>query len=278
MATASREGIYRRMSVRMWGDERFMRLSPMQPSGQSLWVYALSGPHTGPIPGVFVAGRAALAEALAWDSEDFCKAFDEVLREGLAEFDPKTRLWFIPKAIHHNMPPNPNVVLSWRQTWALLPESDLRERVFECLGAALYGLSEAFGKAFDEACGKPFDKAMPNGMAKQEQEQDKKKCAKRSGSVGTATPPGFEEFWNAYPKRKARADAIKAFAKLRPDAELLQTMLAAIEAQASTEGWRKDGGTYIPLPATWLNGQRWLDEVQAAGQTDLDEIFRRGAQ
>src|SRR5262245_56307986 len=96
-----KEGIYRRVSVRMYADERFMRLSALQPSGQSLWLYLLTGPHTGPIPGVFVSGKAAMAEALDWTIEDFEKAFAEVSGEGLAEFDAKTRLWFIPNAIKH---------------------------------------------------------------------------------------------------------------------------------------------------------------------------------
>ncbi|MFM9915271.1 MAG: hypothetical protein ACKVOX_05645 [Rhizobacter sp.] len=106
----------------------------------------------------------------------------------------------------------------------------------------------------------------------------KKTCSKRAASNVQGFPPGFEEFWKTYPKRKARADAIKAFARLRPDADLLQTMLAAITAQASTENWRKNGGEFIPMPATWLNGQRWLDEIPSGGQSDLDAIFRRGAQ
>lgn len=185
------EGIYRRVTVRMYGDERFMRLSPLLPSGQSLWLYLLTGPHTGPIPGVFVAGRAALGEALGWDAEAFRKAFDEVLFEGLAEFDEKTRMCFIPNAIHHNTPPNPNVVRSWRAPWLQLPECELRGRIFDHLQASLTEVSEAFGKAFAETCGKAFDNASPKPspkhMAKQEQEAGSRKQEKRP-SVSSARP------------------------------------------------------------------------------------------
>lgn len=162
--SSNREGIYRRVSVRMYTDEKFMRLSPVQPSGQSLFIYALTGPHTGPIPGVFVTGKAAMAETLGWDSEAFGEAFAEVSGEGLIEFDPKTRLWFIPNAIKHNMPANPNVVLSWRGPWSLLPECAARDRIAERLLTSLAELSEAFGKAFVQACGKPS----PKHSAKQE--------------------------------------------------------------------------------------------------------------
>ena len=106
---------------------------------------------------------------------------------------------------------------------------------------------------------------------------EQKTCSKRPASNVHGFPPGFEEFWKAYPKRRAREDAIKAFAKLKPDADLLQTMLAAITAQASTENWRKNAGEFIPMPATWLNGQRWLDELPASASSDLDAVFSRGA-
>ena len=185
------EGIYRRLTVRMYGDQRFMRLSPLLPSGQALWIYLLTGPHTGPIPGVFVAGRAALAEALGWDAQAFQKAFAEVLSEGLAEFDEKTRMCFIPNAIHHNTPPNPNVVKSWRAPWLQLPECDLRGRIFDHLQSALSEVSDAFGKAFAETCGKPFANASaetsPKHIGKQEQEAGDRKQEKRP-SVLSAAP------------------------------------------------------------------------------------------
>ncbi len=189
---APSEGIYRRVTVRMYGDERFMRLSPQQPSGQSLWVYLLTGPHTGPIPGVFVAGRAALAEALNWDAEPFAKAFREVLAEGLAEFDEKTRMCFIPNAVRHNMPPNPNVVKSWRTTWLQLPECPLRERIYDHLSTVLFEVGESFGNAFAEGCGKgsgnPSVKGSGNGMAKQEAGTGSRKQEKKKPTASSATP------------------------------------------------------------------------------------------
>ena len=37
-------------------------------------------------------------------------------------------------------------------------------------------------------------------------------------------------------------------------------MLAALERQRASDQWRKEGGRFIPLPATWINGRRWEDE------------------
>lgn len=73
----------------------------------------------------------------------------------------------------------------------------------------------------------------------------------------------FDEFWTAYPKKRAKEGAMKAFAKRKPDRELLDQMLKAIETQRRSDDWVKDNGQFIPYPATWLNDGRWTDEVDA---------------
>lgn len=75
--------------------------------------------------------------------------------------------------------------------------------------------------------------------------------------------PGFDAFWSAYPKKKSRADALKAWNKLRPDDALQQLMISAVRVHGATAEWMKDGGQFIPLGATWINGRRWEDEVEA---------------
>ena len=72
---------------------------------------------------------------------------------------------------------------------------------------------------------------------------------------------GFAAFWAAYPKKAGKADALKAWNKLAPDVVLQEQMGKALEVQKQSQQWRKDGGQYIPMPATWLNGRRWEDEA-----------------
>ena len=68
----------------------------------------------------------------------------------------------------------------------------------------------------------------------------------------------FDKFWSAYPKRRSKASALKAFRKVTVPLEIL---LSALEQHKKTEDWTKENGKYIPLPATWLNGKRWEDEI-----------------
>lgn len=70
----------------------------------------------------------------------------------------------------------------------------------------------------------------------------------------------FEVFWKAYPRRVAKAEARKAWAKLDPAEVTLETLLTALAWQREQDQWRKDGGQFIPHPATWLRAERWADE------------------
>ena len=81
-----------------------------------------------------------------------------------------------------------------------------------------------------------------------------------AGEEWTTEPADlFAEFWSAYPKKIGKDAAAKAFGRRKPGRELLQNMLDAIDAQKLSDQWRRDGGQYIPNPATWLNQGRWQD-------------------
>ena len=71
----------------------------------------------------------------------------------------------------------------------------------------------------------------------------------------------FDEFWKLYPKKVAKKAAFNAFKKINPRDALLKQILAALERQAASEKWQRDRGKFIPDPPTWLNGERWEDEL-----------------
>jgi uncharacterized protein YdaU (DUF1376 family) len=79
----------------------------------------------------------------------------------------------------------------------------------------------------------------------------------------------FDVFWEKYPKKVGKDAALKAFQKRKPDQAMLHTMLDAVHFQRSSDAWQRDGGQYIPNPATWLNQGRWQDEVTNFKPVDL---------
>jgi hypothetical protein len=184
---------HRKISVRMYGDEKFLRLSPPPPCGQFLWIYLLTGPHTTIIPGVFAAGELALAEALRWPPEGFRKAFREVEKEGMAKADWAVRFVWIPRAVEHNKPESPNVVKGWASTWDELPECPLKLEAYNGLKAFLEEASPSLAEAF-KACRKPFGKPLPNQEQEQEQEQEEEESPEplRAASVPASAFAGGE--------------------------------------------------------------------------------------
>jgi hypothetical protein len=69
----------------------------------------------------------------------------------------------------------------------------------------------------------------------------------------------FEEFWKHYPRRVAKGDARKAWAKAQKKTpDLLAKCLAALAWQVVQNEW--DGGKFTPHPSTYLNQERWEDE------------------
>ncbi|CAI0898139.1 DnaT-like ssDNA-binding domain-containing protein [Serratia grimesii] len=151
---------YRKVKITMWNDPSFRALSPLPPSGQSLFVYLLTGPFTGIIPGLFKAGRAALSEELGWDVEAFDLALGEALSLGMVKADTQARVFWLPNAAKHNPPTSVNVIKSWVRAFELLPECDLKYEALESLRTASHGVSGSMGLAFDKAF------ALANPLAK----------------------------------------------------------------------------------------------------------------
>lgn len=105
--------------------------------------------------------------------------------------------------------------------------------------------------------------------------EGRKEGKERKGTDVEETSDGFAEFWSAYPKKVGKGDAEKAWKKLKPD---LSACLSAISTAKLSIDWLKEGGQFIPHPATWINGKRWEDgaAVRVNGQPALPE-FMRGA-
>lgn len=116
--------------------------------------------------------------------------------------------------------------------------------------------------------------------AAKEKEKEKEKTKEKENITSPPTPSEgaderFEKFWSVYPKKIGKGAALKAFKKIKPSAELLQTMVNAVEAQKQSQQWTKDNGQFIPNPATWLNQERWNDELEVKNSEINSNSFTR---
>lgn len=256
---------YAKVDVRIWDDEKVRGMSPIPPCGQGLWIRLLVSRHRSSIPGLLCVGEAALAEEFGWSPKAFREAFAEALAKGLVKADWKARLVWLPNACKYNPPESPNVVKSWRVPWDETPECSLKSEAFRTLKAFIEGLGEGFRKAFVQALGEGLPNQDPDPEQEQEQEQEQEtdtaaKAAVSSRSKKPVEPTeGFLKFWEAYPRKTAKGQALKAW----PGDELAEKILAALSWQVPTWGEIQ----YVKHPATWLNARCWEDEKpsQSAG-------------
>lgn len=79
--------------------------------------------------------------------------------------------------------------------------------------------------------------------------------------VPEADLAGFDEFWRAYPRKVKKGDAKLAWFQMRAaESDLLPAITAALSWQIKQDQWRRDGGAYIPYPATYLRAEQWDDQ------------------
>lgn len=157
---------YRKVFSEVYADDKFGELSPMQPSGQSLFLYLLTGPHCTSLPGVIVCGRAGLAEALGWSLEDFDRCFAELEQRAMVAADWKRRVIWLPNAIKHNRPENPNVVKSWAAHWREVPSCELKDRAARAILRGLEAYAEGLAAPFRALTGLSESEGLQEGLSK----------------------------------------------------------------------------------------------------------------
>jgi len=79
----------------------------------------------------------------------------------------------------------------------------------------------------------------------------------RNVTQGVKYTDSFIAFWQAYPKKKSKGDAFKAWKQQKPN---LDDVLAALKWQVKQTDWLKDGGQFVPYPGTYIRARGWEDE------------------
>lgn len=103
---------------------------------------------------------------------------------------------------------------------------------------------------------------------------DPDKTATAPGSL----PPGFVRWYSVYPRRENQADAVAAWRELSPDPAQIEVLVKAAKTQAASQRWTdhvKNGTKHlIPMPANWLRGKRWTDDLGPAAALPASTVPR----
>jgi len=107
------------------------------------------------------------------------------------------------------------------------------------------------------------EQQMNNQRTTSEHKQERKERKERTYTAE------FEIFWGAYPNKKAKIEAFKAWVSVNGKRPEISFILEAIKKQKASPVWIKDGGQFIPHPSTWLRAGRWDDETEILKQKGL---------
>ena len=82
-----------------------------------------------------------------------------------------------------------------------------------------------------------------------------------SNTISENLQKKIEEIWNEYPSSR-RVDKKKIFEKLRKEKDKLDFILERLKQHKESSQWKNENGKYIPLISTWINQERWEQELE----------------
>ena len=292
----SHESRYSKVFVKIWHSKDFRTLSG---EAKMLFLYLLTSPHRN-MGGFYYLPFLYLCFDIGLDENTVAKAFEELDDRGMAVYDKDAQVVLIKKWFRYNPIENENQAKGLNKQLAEIPKSKLFETLVNCVKEHCK-YTETILKGFDipfsnpsETLPKPYAKPgtvtgtvteaglnnthAPGGASAQPQNPSAQPADQSGEQRKRAKTQKQEElfarFWAAYPKKRSKGQAEKAWAKLQPDEQLVETMLATLERAKKSEEWRKENGRYIPYPASWLNAKGWEDEYTIAAEVNSNAQHR----
>lgn len=83
-----------------------------------------------------------------------------------------------------------------------------------------------------------------------------------SDGAGVNQEEQFKQFWDRYPRGDAKKKTREKWMRLNPDPALFAKIMAGLERSIRSDQWRRG---IIPHAVTWLNGERWEDDLPDNG-------------
>lgn len=80
----------------------------------------------------------------------------------------------------------------------------------------------------------------------------------------------FDDFWTAFPRHVGKKAARKAWDHINPQNGQSESIIEAVELQ-KRHNWRGKDPQFIPHASTWLNGERWEDDIEQTEQNESRE-------
>lgn len=108
------------------------------------------------------------------------------------------------------------------------------------------------------------------------EEQELKPIEPNGVDIVTTEEQLFNEFWSAYPKKVNKKGSFTAFKKIKNLKSEMPLIMEALERFKKSKQWLSSNGQFIPNPTTFINQERWKDELEETREEVLNNIDMDG--
>lgn len=218
-----------------------------------LALYLMTCPHSNMI-GVFHCPILYMAHETGLSFEGASKALESLIEAGFCTFEGESETVFVHRMadfqVGSELKPADNRVKGVVSEWDNIASSSIKA-AFHAMYSVAFHMPKL--SANEGVNASPLQAPPKPRQDKTRQEQDKNTAA---------SPDGFDSFWSAYPKKVGKPAAQKAFKAAKLNGHLPE-VLSDISEKRESDAWTKNGGQFVPHPATYLNQRRWEDENDA---------------
>jgi hypothetical protein len=285
---------YHKINPAIWRDEKVRAFTD---DGQLAWIYMLTHPTLNAL-GVLPVTIEGLAAERRWTPARFRKAIATAIAQDMLELDEAAGYIGFRNWLKHNEPEGPNAVSAWLKALEEIPECPAKHRLIVRCRAYLEQKAPTWKDREKSVKPEVWDaftvdpsphhsqEPSPHPSPHPSQDGSCTRAGTSASASATATTtalppysppkggrpsatPGFDQFWDSYPKKRGHDDALTVWrhgqSKAGHPIPPVEIVLAALERAKASDDWAKDHGQYIPNPATWLRQGRWQDEPRPNG-------------
>lgn len=263
-------GNFSKIEHDFWQDDYVLNLTPEE---RYFYLYLLSNGRTNALGCYELRMKMAEVET-GYNADTIKKYLNKFIATGKILFDFDTQEALIVNWHKYNWTKKTGNVNSILKDFKAIKSPIFRE--------TLEGLMITSG--IKKVCGEA-DKMETTGNNEEQQETEREICAvdidtdidfkKDMAEAGEVEPKEklssdqerFDQFWKIYPNKKAKNAALRRWKTMKISAETFQAIMGGLQRALVSKEWAKDGGAYIPHPATWLNGGCWEDDYKPMGTT-----------
>ena len=267
--------VFTRVERGYWQDEFILELTPEQ---KFFYLYLMSNSKVNTL-GAYVFPMTMSTLELGYNRDTVKKLLDHFVEAGKIMYDETTNEVFLLNWSKRNWNKRTATLRALKKDVDALKSPVLREKISAMLSAfcggedAIDDTEEQKGTNGNNEEQKGTNRNNEDMFAgiidKREKKKENREKEKEKEDARTVfdAATAFEIFYQAYPNKKNVKTARTRWEKMKVTPELFAAIMEGLERAKNSHEWGKDGGAYIPHPATWLNGEGWKNEYKPLRQT-----------